>query len=187
MVYRTTPKMAERKAAHRAHLLSTAVRLFGANGYHATTVPMIVKASGSSTGSFYFYFRNKEDVFTAALQRFGERIAEALNQAIAAAADDSLSIMRTAVEELVLFMAANPDEARMLIVETSGLGDALQQVRRNIVASHARSVERALTELAPALPSLSPLLPLAAGWAACMSLCMPGSNSPPRNVPPPSK
>ena len=62
MVYRTTPKMAQRKEAHRTKLLETAIRLFGKHGYHATTVPMIVKASGSSTGSFYFYFRNKEDV-----------------------------------------------------------------------------------------------------------------------------
>ena len=62
MVYRTTPKMARRKEAHRTKLLETAVQLFGKHGYHATTVPMIVKASGSSTGSFYFYFRNKEDV-----------------------------------------------------------------------------------------------------------------------------
>jgi len=158
MVYRTTPKMAERKAAHRAHLLSTAVQLFGRNGYHATTVPMIVKEAGSSTGSFYFYFRNKEDVFAAVLERFGERIAEALNGAIAAAGDDPLSIMRAAVEELVLFMAANPGEARILIVETSGLGDALQKVRRSIVANHARSVERALAELGRALPPLNPTL-----------------------------
>jgi AcrR family transcriptional regulator len=158
MVYRTTPKMALRKEARRTKLLATAIHLFGKRGYHATTVPMIVNASGSSTGSFYFYFRNKEDVFGAALERFGERIAEALNAAIAAAGGDPLQQMRAAVERLVLFMAENPDEARILIVESSGLGPRLEQIRRGIVDSHARSVEQALPQLRPALPTLEPAL-----------------------------
>ena len=108
---------------------------------------MIVKASSSSTGSFYFYFRNKEDVFAAALGRFGERIAEALNAAMDAAGEKPIDQMRAAVERLVLFMAENPDEARILIVESSGLGSRLEQIRRGIVDSHARSVEKALAQL----------------------------------------
>ena len=144
MVYRTTPKMAQRKQQQRAHLLETAVRLFGKHGYHATTVPMIVKASGGSTGSFYFYFRNKEDVFAAALEEFGKRIAAALNEVIDAAGASPAQKMRAAVERLVTFMAENPDEARILIVETSGLGGRLQLIRRKIVDSHAKAVEAAL-------------------------------------------
>jgi len=150
-VYRTTPKMAQRKAEQRAHLLETAVRLFGKHGYHATTVPMIVKAAGASTGSFYFYFRNKEDVFAAALDGFGARIAGTLNAAIDAAGDKPAAKMRAAVERLVTFMAENPDEARILIVETSGLGGRLQQIRRRIVDSHAGAVEAALPLLNPGI------------------------------------
>ena len=158
MVYRTTPKMARRKEAHRTKLLETAVQLFAKHGYHTTTVPMIVKASGSSTGSFYFYFRNKEDVFAAALERLGERIAEALNAAIIVAGENPLQQMRAAVERLVLFMAENPDDARILIVESSGLGARLERIRRRIVDSHARSVEKALVQLRSALPLLNPTL-----------------------------
>lgn len=62
MVYRTTRRMAERKEARRKKLLSAAIGIFGRKGYHAATVPMIVRAANSSVGSFYFYFRNKEDV-----------------------------------------------------------------------------------------------------------------------------
>ena len=48
-------------------------------------MPSIVRESGSSTGTLYFYFRNKEDVFAAALEAIGDQIAAALNKAIAAA------------------------------------------------------------------------------------------------------
>ena len=151
MVYHTTPKMAERKERQRAHLLETSVKLFGKHGYHATTVPMIVQAADTSTGSFYFYFRNKEDVFAAALESFGGRIAAALSEAIDAAADKPDAKMRAAVERLVTFMAENPDEARILIVETSGLGGRLQQIRRRIVDNHANAVAVALPLLNPRL------------------------------------
>jgi AcrR family transcriptional regulator len=154
MVYRTTQKMAQRKEANRAHLLEVAIGLFGKHGYHATTVPMIVKASGGSTGSFYFYFRNKEDVFAAALEEFSERIAAALNAAIASAEGGLLQRMRAAVERLVLFMAENPDEARILIVESSGLSPRLQKIRRKTVDSHSRAVEMALSQLPSAHPPL---------------------------------
>lgn len=163
MVYRTTPKMAQRKQAHRAKLLNTAISLFGKRGYHATTVPMIVKASGSSTGSFYFYFRDKEDIFAAALEALGGRVAETLNAAIAAAGGDPVGQMRTAVDRFVLLMAERPDEARILIVESSGLGGRLEGVRRRIVDSHARSVEQAIARLRPNLPAFETAL-LARCW-----------------------
>ena len=154
MVYRTTSKMAERKRARRDRLLHVAIRVFGRKGYHAATVPMIVAAARASTGSFYSYFRNKEDIYAAALEAVGERISSALNEAIAAAGPQILLQMRTAVRALVRFLVENPEEARILIIESSGLGKRLDAVRRKIVDSHTRSVERALTALGRQLPAM---------------------------------
>lgn len=155
MVYRTTPRMAERKEARKRLFVETAVRLFGERGYAATTVPMIVEDAGASTGSFYFYFKNKEDVFAAALESLGQRISDELNQAISTQGNPVLQ-MRAAVEHLFLFLAENPTEARILIVESSGLSERLEGVRREILASHARGVESALAALAPILPPMRP-------------------------------
>ncbi len=157
MAYRTTPKMAERKDARRRLILAAATRLFGRQGYHATTVPMIVAEAGTSTGNFYFYFRNKEDVFAAALSNLGERISSAINAAVADAPSPLLQ-MKAAIEGFVLFLAQNPEEARILIVESSGLGSQLEQVRRSIIASHNRGVEKALRLIAPHLPPLEPAI-----------------------------
>lgn len=156
MVYRTTDKMQARKDARRRKLLSAAIRLFGRKGFHATTVPMIVRAAHSSVGSFYFYFRNKEDVFAAALEDLGARISSTLNAALATAGPEVFVQMRTAVKTLVAFLAENPEEARILIVESSGLGRLLEDVRRQVIASHTRSVEQALGALADRLPALDP-------------------------------
>lgn len=147
MVYRTTSKVAERKAAHRARILSTAIQMFGSQGFHLTTVPMIVSESKSSTGSFYFYFHNKEDIFAAALEAIGQRVADAINDAIRSAGPDTLAQMRSAIERLVTYMSEHPQEARILIIESSGLTERLQAQRRAIIDSHARSVEQAISSL----------------------------------------
>jgi len=154
MAYRTTRKMAERKEARHKKLLGVAIDIFGRKGYHAATVPMIVRAANTSVGSFYFYFRNKEDIFAAALEALGERISSAINEAIQAAGSDVLAQMRAAVKALVRFLAENPEEARILVVESSGLGKRLEAVRRKVIESHTRGVEGALCALEGQLPPL---------------------------------
>jgi TetR/AcrR family fatty acid metabolism transcriptional regulator len=154
MVYRETPKVLKRKQARRRKLLDVAIRLFGRKGYHAATVPMIVRTAGISTGTFYLYFRDKEDIFAAALKELGDRISTAINAAMATAGPDVLSHMLAAVRALVRFLADHPGEARILIVESSGLGKRLDSVRRRIVASHTRGVEQALGAIADRLPPM---------------------------------
>ena len=131
VAYRTTAKMAERKQARRRKLPGEGIRMFGKKGYHLTTVPMIVAAARSSIGSFYFYFRNKGDIFAAAL-----------NEAIAEAGPDVLAQMRAAVTAFVEFLARHPDEARILLVESSGLGPRLEAVRNELIASHTKRGKR---------------------------------------------
>jgi TetR/AcrR family fatty acid metabolism transcriptional regulator len=156
VAYRTTPKMAQRKQARQRRLLDEAISIFGKKGYHLATVPMIVAAACTSIGSFYFYFRNKEDIFAAALREIENRIAAALNEAITAAGSDVLAQMRAAVTAFVEFLARHPDEARILLVESSGLGPRLEAVRNELIASHTRSVGNALRAVAPRLASIEP-------------------------------
>jgi AcrR family transcriptional regulator len=139
MAYRTTAKMAERKEVRRRTLLEAAAHLFGRRGYHATTVPAIVAGANSSTGSFYAYFRNKEDVFAAVLEELGERVAAAMSPG---EESDPLRRIEHAVEALFNFLARNPEDARILIVESSGLSPELEKVRRKILSRHAEVVQQ---------------------------------------------
>jgi AcrR family transcriptional regulator len=153
MAYRKTPATEARKDARRKQLLEAATRLFGANGYHSTTVPMIVAGSDSSVGSFYVHFRNKEDVFAAVLEAEGQKVAEVMDRAKASQPDALLGI-RCAVESLFLFLADNPRDARILIVESSGLSPRLERMRRAILRHNAEQVCQTL-ESAPAAFSVS--------------------------------
>jgi AcrR family transcriptional regulator len=139
MAYRKTPANEARKEARRKILLDAATHLFGSYGYHGATVPMIVAEAGSSVGSFYAHFRNKEDIFAAVLEALGARIGDVMHQAEHAQPDPRHGIPR-AVESLFLFLAENPKEARILIIESSGLSPRLEQVRRSLLRRHELSV-----------------------------------------------
>lgn len=143
MVYRKTKATEDRKEARRRLLLDTATRLFGKHGYHATTVPMIVTEAGISTGSFYMYFRNKEDVFNAALEELGQAIAALMNQ-VEEAQPDHLKQFSDSMEALFLYFAQNPEQARILVVESSGLSPQLEETRRAILRQQADDVQRTL-------------------------------------------
>lgn len=147
MAYKTSEKMADRKQARRRRFLDTAIALFGRLGYHGATVPMIVGEAQTSTGAFYLYFRNKEDVYAAALAEIGARLSAALGRAIAQESRRDAQ-MSAAVEGLVEWLAGNPSEARMLM-EAATLGGRLEEVRRTIIESHVRSVAAALEFAAP--------------------------------------
>lgn len=143
MVYRKTAATEARKDARRKLLLDAATRMFGDYGYHGATVPMIVAEANSSVGSFYMHFRNKEDIFAAVLEGLGERIAELLTELRTSQPDPILRISQ-AVESLFLFLAENPREARILIVESSGLSGRLEKIRRAILQAQAEQTRHTI-------------------------------------------
>jgi len=157
MAYRKTPATTARKDARRKLLLDASIRLFGSHGYHAATVPMIVLDAGSSVGSFYAHFRNKEDVFAAVLEVLSQKVADVMHQAELSQPDPVLGIPR-AVEALFLFLAENPTLARILIVESSGLSPRLEKVRRGVLEYHAGNVCRKLQAAPEAFCVLNPAI-----------------------------
>jgi AcrR family transcriptional regulator len=55
-------------AATQELLLTTAHEVFAERGYQATTVGVITSAANTAHGTFYLYFRNKEDVFAKVVE-----------------------------------------------------------------------------------------------------------------------
>lgn len=58
-------KRANTKAANRRAILTAARRVFALIGYEATTVRDIIRETELASGTFYNYFRSKEEVFQA--------------------------------------------------------------------------------------------------------------------------
>jgi AcrR family transcriptional regulator len=61
----TDGKRERAKAANREAILKAAKRVFAQMGYGAATVRDIIRATDLASGTFYNYFRSKEEVFEA--------------------------------------------------------------------------------------------------------------------------
>ena len=60
----------------RAEILQTANQLFQLHGYAAPSVDAIVRSAGIAKGTFYYYFRSKEDVLNELAQQLTAEMAE---------------------------------------------------------------------------------------------------------------
>ena len=60
-------KRQKQAAATQDQLLTAARDVFGDRGYQATTVGAITSRANTAHGTFYLYFRNKQDVFAAVM------------------------------------------------------------------------------------------------------------------------
>jgi AcrR family transcriptional regulator len=76
-----TARVPQRERGKRrvAALLEAAVTLFAEKGYDAVTMTELAARAGASIGSLYQFFPSKEALADAVLDRFGERLVDALN------------------------------------------------------------------------------------------------------------
>lgn len=100
------------KAANRTAILVAARRVFAQLGYEAATVRDIIRGTELASGTFYNYFRSKEEVFEAladdGARRFKPRLLEAR-----AKAHSFEEYLRVAFEAYFTFMAEeNREEGR---------------------------------------------------------------------------
>jgi AcrR family transcriptional regulator len=77
---RPKPPTQERGEKRVADLLAAAEELFASSGYEATSMNAIASLAGSSIGSLYQFFPNKESVGGALLNRYTDEIVLLLDQ-----------------------------------------------------------------------------------------------------------
>lgn len=71
-------KREERRDLRRDHILDVARDAFLAEGYAATSMSLIAQRLGGSKGTLYNYFKSKEELFGAVMQRQCAELAETL-------------------------------------------------------------------------------------------------------------
>ncbi|GAA0076981.1 TetR/AcrR family transcriptional regulator [Clostridium sp. CTA-5] len=64
------PRVTKEREERRNELIDTAEELFKTIGYNKTAVSDIVKKISVAQGTFYYYFKSKEDIFLAVFNRY---------------------------------------------------------------------------------------------------------------------
>jgi len=78
-------KREQNKAANRAAILVAAQRVFLELGYEAVTIRDVIRRTELASGTFYNYFRTKEDVLRALIEQHVQDLTEELKRVRGAA------------------------------------------------------------------------------------------------------
>jgi len=127
-------------AAHqRERLFKATVELVAKRGYRDTSVDHIVKAARVGYVAFYDLFEDKEACFLAAFDRIVDEAAESLEQSISGE-EEWPRQMAAALAHLLEMIAADPQRARIALVEVQAAGPAAY-------ARYEAAVDRAVPKL----------------------------------------
>lgn len=76
------PRISKEPDVRKAELIAVAERLFIERGYDETAVSDIVKAANVAQGTFYYYFKTKDDVRNAIIDNNIEEIKAIITQVV---------------------------------------------------------------------------------------------------------
>lgn len=140
-------KREQTKVQNRQAILDAAREVFGELGYEAATVRDIIRRTGLAAGTFYNYYRSKEEVFTALADEGARRFGPILKEHRAKAADFE-AFVRGAIEAYYAFLADEhrnwvarrpPEEPHPHVQgETPEMAAVFAEVRDAIVEGVAR-------------------------------------------------
>ncbi|NBN64585.1 TetR family transcriptional regulator [Microvirga tunisiensis] len=106
------PKTARGEATRRA-ILDAAERVIGAKGFSEASIGAITREAGCAQGTFYIYFKSKEEVFSELVLEMGRLVRRALTQATANI-PDRLDAEKAGLRGFLDFVAAHPDLYRII-------------------------------------------------------------------------
>ncbi len=111
-----------------SRILDAALDVFARKGYHDTRMDEIVAGSQTSKGSIYFHFPNKEQLFLALVDQFANLLERRITEAISEH-DRGMVKVQAALETCLATFGRYRRQAKVLLVQASGLGNTFEQKR----------------------------------------------------------
>lgn len=121
----------------RQRILDAAEREIGQHGFAVTSVASITQGAKVAQGTFYVYFRTKEDVLRELVLRMGRRLRRSLTLATSGLTD-RLEIERRGIHAFFAFVRENPNLYRV-VAESQFVDEAAYRKYYNDFAESYRA------------------------------------------------
>jgi len=129
----------------RERILDAALNVFSNKGYHSTRIDEIVHESGTSKGSIYFHFPNKEKLFVALVDKFANLLENKVRESV----DDNepgIQRVQAALEAVMATFGKYRRPAKILLIQASGLGTVFEEKRMEVHDRFAALIREYLDE-----------------------------------------
>ena len=124
------------------------MHVFGTRSFGEARVADVLELAAISRKTFYEQFADKEACFMAAYETAAQQLRDAVRVA-AREHDDFEDAVRSGVDALLGFLAAEPALARLLVVEVTGAGPTALRRRAEAVRELATMLARTQQQTAP--------------------------------------
>ncbi|QDG75884.1 TetR/AcrR family transcriptional regulator [Labrenzia sp. PHM005] len=101
------PKTARGEATRRA-ILSAAERVIGEKGYNDASIGHITSEAGVAQGTFYIYFKTKEQVFSELVLEMGRLVRHTISES-SVSLTDRLDVEKAGLTAFLRFVRAHPN------------------------------------------------------------------------------
>ena len=148
----STRKATRRKlprADRERQMLQVAARVFGKRGFHAASMDEIARDCGVTKPMLYAYFRSKEGLYLATVDRMGAYLVKAVEELLVE--PDPAKRLRLGVDVVLTFI--QQDRHGWAVLYAEGLGEG--PVAKHVARYRAGIVQAAAVTLADAVPGRS--------------------------------
>lgn len=145
------------RAIQRERLLVGMLGAVSAVGYRSMNVQDVIERAGVSRPTFYEHFSNKDDCFLAAFDTCAQRLRDQVATAADGGGDVWRDRIRAGFGALLAFTAAEPEAARMVIVEARAATPDAAHRRIALLDYFATCIDDKVHELLPAGTTHSPI------------------------------
>ncbi|MBB3138295.1 AcrR family transcriptional regulator [Rhizobium pisi] len=129
-------------------ITDSALRLFAADGYEATTLDAIAEAAGISRRTFFYYFSSKEEILAA----WQKGLPEAFRTAVLAEAADQPPL--DAIRNAHLKLMANLDAGQAMVIDR--ILRSNEQLRASNQSKYLQMEQTTFEVLCEMWPQISP-------------------------------
>jgi len=135
-----------RGEATRRKLLEAAEAEFGGKGFHGASVSSITTRANIAQGTFYLYFRSKEEIFSVLVRELGHALRSHLAQDVAGAARNRMQVERRGIEGFLEFTLEHTGVYRIVqeaqFVDEGAFRDYYEQLAQRYAAALDESAKR---------------------------------------------
>jgi len=122
-------------------ILNQAKKLFSEKGFHSLTVSDIVDSLGIARGTFYIYFRNKDDIYRRVLEELVKEISSRLKLL---PRENPLGQLKENVEEVLKLFVEDRELARLILYHPYRLNPEFDAVLEKFFEEVKGLIESAL-------------------------------------------
>jgi len=126
-------KSEKRKDTKRKNILEAAAKAFSMKGYNETSIKDITDEASVSVGSFYSYFKNKEDIIEQLYDEISDMSLKIATDVSTNDCDNIAKKFTCSMTCAILTYVKNKELSRILLMKCTGISESFEKKRWEIL------------------------------------------------------